>query len=166
MYSSPDGEGPIAVLTPVEVEQQPEPEESLTALTPDDSAAIEAEAEGEGTGEELPPDLQRKGLVGFLTGRISVKIVVPFIVVMFVLAIGGSYVVLNLVTGSLVEKFTSQLLDAGKNVNDAIIKVEGQQLELLRLMTNTEGVDTALQAGDAPTLQKLLVPLQANSTFN
>jgi class 3 adenylate cyclase len=148
------------------VEQQPEPEESLTALTPDDSAAIEAEAEGEGTGEELPPDLQRKGLVGFLTGRISVKIVVPFIVVMFVLAIGGSYVVLNLVTGSLVEKFTSQLLDAGKNVNDAIIKVEGQQLELLRLMTNTEGVDTALQAGDAPTLQKLLVPLQANSTFN
>ena len=166
MYSSLDGEGPIAVLTPVEVEEQPEPEESLTALTPDDSAAIEAEAEAEGTGDELPADLQRKGLIGFLTGRISVKIVVPFIVVMFVLAIGGSYVVLNLVTGSLVEKFTSQLLDAGKNVNDAIIKVEGQQLELLRLMTNTEGVDTALQSGDAPTLQKLLVPLQANSTFN
>ena len=148
------------------MEEQPEPEESLTALTPDDSAAIEADAEGEGTGDELPPDLQRKGLIGFLTGRISVKIVVPFIVVMFVLAIGGSYVVLNLVTGSLVEKFTSQLLDAGKNVNDAIIKIEGQQLELLRLMTNTEGVDTALQQGDAPALQKLLVPLQANSTFN
>ncbi|HVA24581.1 MAG TPA: HAMP domain-containing protein, partial [Chloroflexota bacterium] len=91
---------------------------------------------------------------------------VPFIVVMFVLAIGGSWVVLNLVTGSLVQRFTSQLLDAGKNVNDAIIKVEGQQLELLRLMTNTEGVDVALAKGDAPGLQKLLVPLQANSTFN
>jgi len=92
--------------------------------------------------------------------------VVPFIVVMFVLAIGGSWVVLNLVTGSLVQRFTSQLLDAGKNVNDTIIKVEGQQLELLRLMTNTEGVDIALRNGDAPGLQKLLVPLQANSTFN
>jgi hypothetical protein len=153
VYSSGDGEGSIAVLTPVEIEEEePRPEKSLTAPPPQETAPVEAEAESEGTGQDLPKELQRKGLIGFLTGRISVKIVVPFIVVMFVLAIGGSWVVLNLVTGSLVQRFTNQLLDAGKNVNDTIIKKEGQQLELLRLMTNTEGVDVALQNGDAPGL--------------
>ena len=76
-----DGEGPIAVLTPVEIEEEPWPEKSLTAPPPDESAPIEAEGESEGTGEDLPKELQRKGLIGFLTGRISVKIVVPFIVV-------------------------------------------------------------------------------------
>ena len=167
MYSSCDGEAPIAVLTPVEVEEEPQPERSLAA--PDlDETALEAEAEAEEDTGGLPAALRSRGAVlDLLTGKkISAKIVVPFIVVMFVLAIGGSWVVLNLVTGSLVQRFTNQLLDAGKNVNDTIIKIEGQQLELLRLMTNTEGVDQALAKGDAPTLQKLLVPLQANSNFS
>jgi class 3 adenylate cyclase len=150
----------------VEVDEEEEPQTTLPVPQPDDRALPEAETETEGQGDDLPADLQRKGFRGFLTGRIDVKIVVPFVVVMFVLAIGGSYVVLNLVTSSLVTRFTNQLLDAGKSVNDTIIKVEGQQLELLRLMTNTEGVDVALGKGDAPGLQKLLVPLQANSTFS
>ncbi len=85
---------------------------------------------------------------------------------MVVLGIGASFVVLNLLSSSFAQRFQSQLLDAGKSVNDGIIKVESQQLELLRLMSNTEGVDVALQNGDAPTLQKLLLPLQANSTFS
>ncbi len=165
MYLSSDGEGLIAVLTPVELDEE-EPKESLPVLKPEDFAPVHAEPEPENEAGDLPAELRRRGIKGFLTGRIDVKIVVPFVIVMFVLAVGGSYVVLNLVTKSLVDRFTNQLLDAGKNVNDTIIKIEGQQLELLRLMTNTEGVDAALQAGDAPTLQKLLVPLQANSNFS
>ncbi|HEX6511892.1 MAG TPA: adenylate/guanylate cyclase domain-containing protein, partial [Chloroflexota bacterium] len=148
-------------------DEQPRPDTSLAPLPePDDPALFVADEEEQDGGSQLPANLRRKGLWGFLTGRISVKIVVPFIVVMFVLAVGGSYVVLNLVTTSLVQRFQNQLLDAGKNVNDGIIKIEGQQLELLRLMTNTQGVDTAITDGDAPSLQKLLVPLQANSNFS
>ena len=155
---------PIRALIPRDPSEEAPPEENtrldLESVEPD--AEVQAEPEG----AALPPDLEARGIVGLLRGHISVKIVVPFIVVMFVLAIGGSYVVLNLVTGSLAQRFTTQLLDAGKNVNDNIVKIEGQQLELLRLMTNTEGVDQALAKGDAPGLQKLLVPLQANSNFS
>ena len=141
---------------------EPPPEEG----TQRDVEPVETEVDAEPGSAGLPSDLQARGIMGLLRGHISVKIVLPFIVVMFVLAIGGSYVVLNLVTGSLAQRFTNQLLDAGKNVNDNIVKVEGQELELLRLMTNTEGVDQALIKGDAPGLQKLLVPLQANSNFS
>ncbi|HLQ32961.1 MAG TPA: adenylate/guanylate cyclase domain-containing protein [Chloroflexota bacterium] len=162
MYSSRDGEGPIAVLTPVEIEEEPQPERSLTPVEAQEPESFEPVVPE----EQEDVDIRPKGLLGFFRGRISVKIVAPFVFVMFVLAIGGSWVVLNLVTGNLVTRFQNQLLDAGKNVNDGIIKVEGQQLELLRLMSNTEGVDTALKNGDAPVLQKLLVPLQANSTFS
>ncbi|HLG72461.1 MAG TPA: cache domain-containing protein [Chloroflexota bacterium] len=106
-------------------------------------------------------------LASALTGRrIAAKIVLPFIAIMFVLAVGGSLVVMNLVTGSLVERFTNQLLDAGRNVNDDIVRLEGQHLELLRLMANTQGVDAALKSGDAQQLQQLLTPLQANSAFD
>ncbi len=155
---------PVRALIPRDPSEEAPPEEN-TRL---DLEPVEAEAgvQAEPEGAALPPDLEARGIVGLLRGHISVKIVVPFIVVMFVLAIGGSYVVLNLVTGSLAQRFTTQLLDAGKNVNDNIVKIEGQQLELLRLMTNTEGVDQALAKGDAPGLQKLLVPLQANSNFS
>lgn len=158
----------MSILTPVETGGASEAERSLTILpenaalpVTDDQEAPEVVAD-----TDLPEELRPKGLKGFLTGRISVKIVAPFIVVMAVMAILGSFVVLNLVTGSLVDRFKNQLLDAGKNVNDGVIKIEGQQLELLRLMTNTDGVDVALKNADAPTLQKLLVPLQANSTFS
>jgi class 3 adenylate cyclase len=159
----------MSVLTPVESAGAPEPQRSL-AILPED-AALPVTDDQEVTepaveASDLPEELRPKGLKGFLTGRISVKIVAPFIVVMAVMAILGSYVVLNLVTGSLVDRFKSQLLDAGKNVNDGIIKIEGQQLELLRLMANTDGVDAALKNNDAAALQRLLVPLQANSTFN
>lgn len=106
-------------------------------------------------------------LVEALSGRrLAAKFVVPFVVIMFVLALGASWVVLNLVTGSITQRYTNQLLDAGRNVNDNIIRVESQHLELLRLMANTQGVDTALKSGDANQLQKLLTPLQANSEFD
>ncbi|GEM_PF-1145483 len=161
VYSSPDGEGPIAVLAPVDPEEHAPPDDR--ALVPVDAEPQEFEPVEPEAPEAV--DIRPTGLMGFLRGRISVKIVLPFVFVMFVLALGGSWIVLNLVQGNLVQKFQAQLLDAGRNVNDGIIKVEGQQLELLRLMTNTEGVDAALKNSDAPALQKLLVPLQANSTF-
>src|SRR5581483_10862171 len=161
---SSDGEGPIAVLTPIDVEEQPDPERALAVAS--EALPVTPEEVLEEATDQLPDELRLRGLRKFFLGRIDVKIVAPFIFVMVVLGIGASFVVLNLLSSSVAQRFQSQLVDAGKIVNDGIIKVESQQLELLRLMSNTEGVDVALQNGDAPTLQKLLLPLQANSTFS
>src|SRR5579864_9545031 len=101
----------MSVLTPVESSSAPEPQRSLTILPPDAALPVRDEVEEAEPAVEsdLPDELKRKGLKGFLTGRIDVKIVSPFIVVMAVMAILGSFVVLNLVTGSLADRFKNQL---------------------------------------------------------
>ncbi len=106
-----------------------------------------------------------RGASTFLWGRISSKIIVPYLFMMFVVAMLATYVVLRLVSDSLEQRYISQLLDAGKAVNDGVVRIEGEQLALLRLMANTEGVDVALQQRDARTLSALLTPLEANSGF-
>ncbi|MDE3075645.1 MAG: HAMP domain-containing protein [Chloroflexota bacterium] len=107
-----------------------------------------------------------RGLAGFLTGRISTKIVGPYLAIMFLMAVLGTFVVLRQVSTSLEQRFSSQLLDAGRAVNDAVIKVEQEQVELERLMAATDGVDAAIVKKDPVALQKLLVPLEANSQYS
>ncbi|HEU0167926.1 MAG TPA: hypothetical protein VFS62_09135, partial [Chloroflexota bacterium] len=118
-----DGAGPIAVLTPPDVQELPEPEEESRDLIvgATTTTILDAESESGVTTTELPPELRLRGIRGLVKGRITFKIVMPFIVLMFVLAIGGTWYVLNQVTGSLVQRFQNQLLDAGKNANDSII---------------------------------------------
>jgi adenylate cyclase len=102
----------------------------------------------------------------FFRGHLSAKILGPYLVLMFFVAALGSFVVVRLVTGSLEQRFVNQLLDAGKSVNDNVLRVQREQVELIRLMVNTEGVDQAIAKGDARALQQLLVPLQANSQYD
>src|SRR5438445_2903210 len=110
MYSSGHGEGPIAVLTPAVVDEEALPDSKLIPLETQEPEGFQPVEP-----EEPEVDIRPKGLMGFLRGHISVKIVLPFVLVMFVLALGGSWVVLNLVQGNLVARFQNQLLDAGKN---------------------------------------------------
>jgi len=85
---------------------------------------------------------------------------------MFALAVLGTFVVIRQVSNSLEQRFENQLLDAGTNVNQTVLKVEQEQTELIRLMANSEGVSDAITRHDSAALQQLLVPLQVNSRFN
>jgi adenylate cyclase len=85
---------------------------------------------------------------------------------MFVLAALGTFVVVRQVSNSLEQRFENQLLDAGTNVNQTVLKVEQEQAELIRLMANSEGVANAISSHDSAALQQLLVPLQVNSRYS
>lgn len=101
-----------------------------------------------------------------VAGTIAGKIIAPYILILFILAMVAVFVVSRLVSGSLDEQFTNKLLDRGKATNEAVVKVEGEQLQALRLMANTNGVAEAILAKDVEQLRTLVYPLQVNARLD
>lgn len=86
----------------------------------------------------------------------------PFAVLTAAMALIGSYLVTHLVTGSLEERFTNQLLESSRATSDALVRQEQQHLGVLRTAIFTAGVAGAASSGDGPTLERLLDPILAN----
>jgi adenylate cyclase len=101
-----------------------------------------------------------------VAGTIAGKIIAPYILILFILAMVAVFVVSRLVSGSLDEQFTNKLLDRGKATNEAVVKVEGEQLQALRLMANTNGVAEAMLAKDVEQVRTFVYPLQVNARLD
>ena len=91
-----------------------------------------------------------------------VKITAPyvFLALAFVLAslyLGGRYLV-----ESIQERFTNQLIDAGKLAADWMVSEENKLLDTERLVANTQGVAEYLSARDSNVLRQLLLPVALN----
>lgn len=91
------------------------------------------------------------------------KIVVPYAFLTVMLAIAGSYIATQIVTGSLEERFDNQLAEAGRVASDGVVHQERQHLEIVRAASFTEGVDEAVLNDDAEALDGLLLPIVTNS---
>jgi putative nucleotidyltransferase with HDIG domain len=91
------------------------------------------------------------------------KIVVPYAFLTVVLAIAGSYIATQIVTGSLEERFDNQLTEAARVVSDDVVHKERPHLEIVRAATFTEGVDAAVLNSDTAALESLLLPIVTNS---
>lgn len=59
-------------------------------------------------------------------------------------AVIGTYVVTNLVAGSLDERLTNHLLEAGRVVSDDLVRYEMKHLEAARIIAFTRGLGEAL----------------------
>jgi len=97
-----------------------------------------------------------------LTSSIRTKIVLPYIILTLAVAVVGTFVVTQLVAGSLKERFVNQLVDSGRVVSDSVVQKEREHLEVLRAMAFTEGVNDAVASKDIHTLNELLVPVAVN----
>jgi hypothetical protein len=58
----------------------------------------------------------------------------------------------------------SRLVQAGAGADAALVGIESEQLSAVRAVAFTQGVGAALKAHDGPALNRLVTPLQANST--
>lgn len=105
-------------------------------------------------------------VIGLVSGRIRYKILTPLIVILLILSLLAIYVVTQLVTQSLDEQFMNKLLDRGRAAKETVLTIERENLQSLRLMTNTLGVPEAIDARDPLALQNLLLPLQANAKID
>jgi signal transduction histidine kinase len=101
-------------------------------------------------------------IAGSLASSIRTKIVLPYAVLTLAVATVGTFVVTQLVAGSLEERFDNQLVDAGRVASDSVVRKEREHLKVLRAMAFTEGVNDAVVSKDIHTLNELLVPVAVN----
>ena len=95
--------------------------------------------------------------------KIRTQIILPFLLLMVILGVVGTYLTTNLVATSLENRIADQLVHSEDAALDAAVKLQGRQVAAIRLIANTEGVDQAVRAGDAAVLRQLLVPLEVNN---
>lgn len=101
-------------------------------------------------------------LLDFLSG-LRAKLIVPYVLLTMVIALVGVFVVTNLVTSSVRERFINQLFEASRVVADGLVRREREHLENLRLMAYMEGVSEAIIERDADGLQNMLWPIAMNN---
>jgi len=89
---------------------------------------------------------------------IRFKVILPYLLLTLIVAVTGAYVVTRLVSGSLGERLSNQLLEAGRVVSDTMVRQEIKQFEAARLVAHTHGLGEALRDGDTARLIALAQP--------
>ncbi|MDX9991857.1 MAG: ATP-binding protein [Anaerolineales bacterium] len=92
---------------------------------------------------------------------IRFKVILPYLLLTLIVAVTGVYVVTSLVSDSLQERLTNQLLEAGRVVSDDFARQEMSHIETARVVAYTVGLAEALDAGDRAALSDLARPLTA-----
>ncbi len=80
----------------------------------------------------------------FFSASIRNKIIMPYLVLTFIVALVGIYVVTRLVVTSVDERLTNQLLEAGRVVSDLLARREIEHIQKARTVGYTRGVAEAL----------------------
>lgn len=86
---------------------------------------------------------------------IRTKIILPYLVLCLILALGAAYLITQIVFDSLEERFTNQLIESGKLASETMFSVEERLLAGLRLIANAEGVPEAIRQRQAEKLREL-----------
>jgi len=89
---------------------------------------------------------------------IRFKVILPYLLLTLIVAVTGAYVVTRLVSSSLSERLSNQLLEAGHVVSDTMARQEIKHLEAARIVAYTRGLGQALQAGNADQVTLLAKP--------
>jgi two-component system, OmpR family, phosphate regulon sensor histidine kinase PhoR len=101
-----------------------------------------------------------------LINSIGTKIILPYVFLTMIVAGIGAFIVTNLVTGTLQERFDNQLLDAGRVVAEIMVDYEQTRLSVLRAVAGTEGVPEAVLKQDTAILETLVPQIIANSAMD
>lgn len=102
------------------------------------------------------PVIAPKGASGFMSLRL--KVALPFVILTMVVSLIGVYVVTRLVTGTLSERLTNQLLESGRVVSDSFVRQESAHVASAQIVSYTEGLAVALKNEDRETVLRLARP--------
>jgi signal transduction histidine kinase len=92
---------------------------------------------------------------------IRLKVILPYLLLTVVVAVIGVYVVTRLVSTTMRERLTNQLLEAGRVVSDNFVRQEIQHVDTARSIAFTVGLADALKREDGDTAVSLVKPLFA-----
>jgi class 3 adenylate cyclase/CheY-like chemotaxis protein len=94
---------------------------------------------------------------------VRMKITLPYLILALLFALGGAYVVSQVLLSSVEERFYNELISSGKQSADWLVREENRLLATLRLVSNTQGVADLVSARDVEALRKLVLPLAVNN---
>ncbi|HEY2980113.1 MAG TPA: cache domain-containing protein, partial [Anaerolineales bacterium] len=94
---------------------------------------------------------------------IRAKLTLPYVLLSILIALGGGMIVTRVVMDSLEERFLNQLIETRKLASELMVSEENRQLGTLRLLSHTEGVAEAIQAGNESQVLDLLYPVTFNA---
>lgn len=104
--------------------------------------------------------------INYFNSRIRFKIILPYALLTLMVAIIGVYLSTSLVAGSLQERFTRQLIEAGSVVADGLARREQAHLSGLNAIAFTEGIDAAILNNDRGKIQALVFPLVVTNNLD
>jgi signal transduction histidine kinase len=90
---------------------------------------------------------------------IRLRVALPYLLLTVVVSIIGVYVVTRLVTGTMRERLTNQLLEAGRVVSDYFVRQEQRHVLEARRIAYTEGVAEAVRNRNEPAVLELTRPI-------
>ncbi len=93
---------------------------------------------------------------------IGLKITLPYIILVILIALGAAYVVTRIVFDTSEERFTNQLIETGKLASEWVVREENRLLETLRQLMYTQGMVEAVLENDAERLHEMVLPVAAN----
>lgn len=102
-------------------------------------------------------------MVGLFTRHLAGKIVLPYLIVIWLVAVLATSIAVDQISTGLEDKYQQELAAAGRSANEAMVVIEDRNLELLRQMVFTEDVDEAISIGNIDQLQQLLAPIATNA---
>jgi hypothetical protein len=92
---------------------------------------------------------------------IRFKVIFPYLLLTLIVIVTGAYVVTRLVSSSLSERLTNQLIEAGHVVSDTMARQEINHLEAARLTAYTRGLADAVVAEESDQATLLVKPAAA-----
>jgi len=96
---------------------------------------------------------------------IRFKVILPYLLLTLIVAVTGAYIVTRLVSNSLSERLTNQLLVAGRVVSDTMARQELKHIEAARLVAYTRGMGDALRDESMERLSALVVPATSGANI-
>lgn len=90
---------------------------------------------------------------------IRFKVILPYLLLTLFVAVTGAFVVTRLVSNSLEERLSNQLLEAGRVVSDSMARQEIDHFQDARLVAFTRGLGEALRDGNADQIIVLAKPV-------
>ena len=95
---------------------------------------------------------------------IRLKVTLPFLILAFIIAIVGAYVLTRVVLDTVEERFTNQLIETRKLASEWVVQEEDKLLETLRLISHTNGSAEAVVDDDSEALREISYPLLLNAS--
>ena len=102
-------------------------------------------------------------LINKIPLSIRAKIALPYVALATLLAFGAALIVTQIVFDTIEERFTNQLVEAGKLASERMVAEENHLLTAMRQLAFSEGIPTAIQESNESKLRDLAFGTTVNN---